>query len=319
MRSWLLDGRCRHNAMQGNRLLGAKCPSQVHRREPVEHVERGGWRGESDGGSHLHLRRHRRHLCHHGRLWCDGLQKKTSSTSFCSSSLVYACHCDSGLSQRKLFFGQHQRELDALPSFQWATSSAQYFQRRSGCSDCLRRPGSCGVAVLRGRSQGGPDGGPRRSENDGSIRIPSTPCSRTSSAQSPPPGARDSLDRGREGVQQQGAGSDEIRRRGSRKQTEASRAGCSLTQQSWMVRKASIGVQLCQSQVNISNKQGHKSQREIVTSALSRSGSVQSVETVGNSEGTNTSNGTETSGASQTPSCRLHLCAAAKVRMSIFH
>ena len=36
-----------------------------------------------------------------------------------------------------------------------------------------------------------------------------------------------------------------------------------------------------------------------------RSGSVQSVETVGNSEGTNTSNGTETSGASQTPSCRF--------------
>merc|ERR1719500_1557340 len=39
-------------------------------------------------------------------------------------------------------------------------------------------------------------------------------------------------------------------------------------------------------------------------SASLRSGSVQSVETVGNSEGTNTSNGTETSGASQTPSCR---------------
>ena len=39
-------------------------------------------------------------------------------------------------------------------------------------------------------------------------------------------------------------------------------------------------------------------------SASLGSGSVQSVETVGNSEGTNTSGATETSGASQTPSCR---------------
>ena len=89
-----------------------------------------------------------------------------------------------------------------------------------------------------------------------------------------------------------------------------------------MVRKAPVRIQLCQSQVRsdlfryigpICQTQ-RKTRRwsvilggqitDIILILSTRSGSVQSVETVGNSEGTNTSNGTETSGASQTPSCR---------------